>query len=469
VATTPDEWLPILAKRLDDRQPHLRLQRSYADGNAPLPEMGENLRASWEAFQRKARTDFGGTACRSLRNRIRPNGVRIGDSEESPALAEARRLWRDNRLDVVFDDAIKDSVETGYGYIAIGVGADGKAIITRERPEQFIAAQDPTRPWEARATLKVWRDIDAIKDYVLVVATGAWAMYDRPGKDAAGRWCLGVGGYGWTKIDEGAFAGKPAMAILEREDGIAFLEPHFDVIDRLNLGKLNRLVIVAMQAFRQRALRPKDKDSLGLPAQDADGNDIDWAKALEPAPGALWEFPVPIDIWESQSTDITPLLAGEKADARDFAMATGTPISALIPEGQNQSAEGAANAKEQQIAQADKDVARLRPALALALVHALHAENVDLGEDTVEVLFAPTAHVSLSERYAAAVQAKGVGRSFRGIATDILGMSPDQINQELLDKAEEQLSAITMIGATTPAAPAAQPAPQPAATDAAVA
>lgn len=459
MATTPDEWLPILAKRLDDRQARIRTQRSYANGNAPLPEMGENLRASWEAFQRKARTDYGGAAVRSLLNREKPNGVRIGESEESPALADARRIWRDNRLDVVFGDAIRDYIETAYGYVMVGVSASGEAVVTRERPEQFIAAQDPVRPWKARATLKVYRDIDAEKDYVQVIAQDAWATWERPAKTTFGRWTVGVGGTSWTKIAQGTYAGEPTVAILERDDGIAFLEPHFDVIDRLNLGKLNRLVIVAMQAFRQRALRPKDGESGGLPPKDEDGNDIDWAKALEPAPGALWEFPVPIDIWESQPTEITPLLAGEKTDARDFAMATGTPISALIPEGANQSAEGAANAKEQQIAQADKDVVRIRPALSLALVYALRAEGVDLGGDTVEVMFAPTAHVSLTERYAAAVQAKGVGRSFRGIATDILGMTPDQIAQEMLDKAEEQLSAITMIEAATPAPQPARPQP----------
>lgn len=454
--TTPDEWLPVLAKRLDSRQARIRLQRSYAGGNAPLPEMGENLRASWEAFQRKARTDYGGAAVRSLLNREKPNGVRIGDSEDSEALTSARRIWRDNRLDVVFGDAIRDFIETAYGYVVVGVDDAGEAVVTREKPEQFIAAQDPVRPWKARATLKVWRDMDAELDFVHVVAMGAWATWERPARTSFGRWAVGVGGSGWVKIAQGTYAGEPTVAILEREDGVAFLEPHFDVIDRLNLGKLNRLVIVAMQAFRQRALRPKDNDSGGLPDKDADGNDIDWAKALEPAPGALWEFPVPIDIWESVPTDITPLLAGEKTDARDFAMATGTPISALIPEGENQSAEGAANAKEQQIAQADRDVARLKPGLALALVYALRAERVDLGGDTVEVMFAPTAHVSLTERYAAAVQAKGVGRSFRGIATDILGMTPDQIAQEMLDKAEEQLTAITLVGAA-----AAAPQPQP--------
>ncbi len=60
MATTPAEWLPILAKRLDGRQKRIAVNRSYANGNAPLPEMGKNTKATWVAFQKKARTNVGG-------------------------------------------------------------------------------------------------------------------------------------------------------------------------------------------------------------------------------------------------------------------------------------------------------------------------------------------------------------------------------------------------------------------------
>ena len=78
MATTPEEWLPILAKRMDARAPKIAELRQYASGNAPLPELGKNTRASWEAFRKKARTDYAGLACQSIAGRIVPIGVEVG-------------------------------------------------------------------------------------------------------------------------------------------------------------------------------------------------------------------------------------------------------------------------------------------------------------------------------------------------------------------------------------------------------
>lgn len=432
--TTPDEWLPVLTGRLDSRYPSVVQLRNYATGNAPLPEMGANLRASWLAFQRKARTDFGGLAVGSLADRLIPNGLRVGTTVDSPAAIEAQRIWRDNRLDVAVGEAITDYLATGWGYLVVGLDEDGAAVLTREMPEQFIAATDPARPWRSRAALKVWRDKDAGLDYARVWVTGSAQMYARRSRDDKNTLVVGAGGSLWTRIgDPDLYDGAPPVAILDRAE--AFLSPHLDVIDRINLGKLQRLVISAMQAFKQRAMKGT------LPDKDDDGNDIDWAKAFEPAPGALWELPDGIDVWESEQTDIRPLLDGEKADAREFAAVTRTPVSVLLPEGQNQSAEGAASAKEGQILNARKEIARLSPAIASAMTMALLAENVDLGADTVEVLWANPAHVSLSEQFAAAVQAKGAGIPLRQVMRDILSMSPQQIAEAEQDIAAEQLSA----------------------------
>lgn len=447
--TTPEEWLPILAKRLDDRHKELTKHRDYARGRADLPEMGRNLKASWEAFQKKARTDYGGIAVRSLRNRIRPNGIRIGTTDNHPALEVARLIERDNRMTTQIIDAVRDYLETGIGYLTVRIASDGGVLVRRERPELFYAVADPEKSWKARVTLKVWRDEPTRHDFARVTMKGLHQTFTRPSANESGTYLGKAVGGEWAPVaDPEPFDGDASTAILDREDDGAFLAPHVDVIDRINLGKLQRLVTTAMQAFRQRAVKA-EKGTDGLPAEDENGNAIDWAKAFEPAPGALWELPEGIDIWESQHTDITPMLNAEKQDARDFAAATGTPISVLIPEGENQSAEGAANAKEQQIAQARDDIDRIRPAIELALVYALRAAGADLGDATVEVLFAPPEHVSLTERYAAAVQAKGVGLAARTIKRDILGMTPDQIAQDEADAGADMLATALLARTTT--------------------
>lgn len=443
MATTPEEWLPILTKRLDDRAPRVNRLRDYANGRAPLPEMGVNTRASWVAFQKKARTDFGGLCIGSLGDRIQSNGLSVGDAE-SVESDQARRIWRDNRMDVQLADMVDDYLTTGVGYLVLGAGADGAAVITREEPELFYAAPDPLRPMKARAAVKVWRDADELLDFALVWAPGARQLFSRPSahegvliRRAVGDWV--------PRAEVEEYDGTVPVVILERQGGQGLIEKHTDTIDRINLGKLQRLVTTAMQAYRQRAIKGD------LPEKDDDGNKIDWAKTFEPAPGALWDMPEGVDIWESSPTDIRPLLDGETQDARDFAAVTRTPISVFVPDGANQSAEGAANATAGQVAQAWNEIARLEPGLEVALVYALRIEGVDLPPDTtVDVSFQNPAYVSLSEQYAAAAQAKAAGVPIKTIMRTILGYSPEQIATADLERAEEQLNAATLVAAASP-------------------
>lgn len=448
MATTPDEWLPILTKRLDDAYPRIKACRDYANGRAPLPEMGANTRASWLAFQRKARTNYGGLCIQSLSDRMQVNGVVVGGDATSEASARARLVWRDNRMDVQFADAKVDALTTGRGFLVVGLGADGRAVVTREAPEQFYAATDPIVPWRARAAVKIWRDRDAGVDFARVWVPGATRRFTRP--STVDEVLVRRNQGGWVAdgpVEE--FDGPAPVIVLDREGSEGLIEQHHDLIDRINLGKLNRLVIVAMQAFRQRALR--QKEGAPLPETDEAGTPIDYAKVFEPAPGAMWELPEGIDIWESQTTDLLPILEGEKADARDFAAVTRTPISVFIPDGANQSAEGAANATAGQVAQAGNEIRRMKPALEGALVLALRAEGVEFEDATVEVSFAPAAYVSVAERYAAAAQAKAAGEPWKSIARNILGYSPEQIAQADADLAEEQLATATLLAPPAPA------------------
>lgn len=449
---TPEEWLKFLAIQLDAEQPRYQRNRRYVEGKADLPEMGRNLRASWEQFQKKSLRNLGGLAKNSLADRIVPNGIRIGSDDKSEAVVEARRLWRDNGMDIIVADAVDDALTCGVGYLVVGLDDAGDVVVTREAPEVMYALPHPTRPWKARATIKVWRDDDSPVDQAKVVIPGHWYLWSRASKTSAGSWLQTAWAPGtWELAAEGEYDGDPTCAILSRKGRKGFIEGHHNLIDAINLGKLNRLVITAMQAFRQRALK-KSKDAAELLDKDPDGNDIDYTKEFPPAPGALWDLPEGFDIWESQATDIRPLLEGEKTDARDFAAETQTPISVFIPDGANQSAEGAANAKEGQISQAKAETRRFSPAVAVAVVYALRALGIDLGGETVQILWTPPEHVSLSEKYSAAAQAKAAGISRRGIQKNILGMTPDEIEEEELNVAGEQLSAMTLIQASgTPA------------------
>ncbi|WP_043737674.1 phage portal protein [Nocardia asiatica] len=453
MATTPAEWLPILTKRLDADLPRIRLLRRYVDGDAPLPEMGANVRASWQKFQRESRTNWGYLIRESVADRIVPNGITVNGKLDSPQAKQAQRMWRDNRMDLVFKDAVRHMLDYRRGFLTIWSG-EGSAVITADSPENMYAAVDPLQPWRVRAAVKWWRDEDLEKDFAIVWVIGGWQLFNRDTYvDATYQTKLNLRASSdtWEPVNDYVYTGAtPPVVVLENPDGAGEFEPHLDVINRINRGILQRLVTTAMQAWRQRALQAKE-GTAGLPDKDEQGNDIDWAKVFEPAPGALWDLPPGLEIWESQQTDIRPMLEGSMHDIRHLAAVSRTPVSVLIPDAANQAAAGTDFAKEGLVFKTRDRLTVAKIAAAAAVLKGLEVEGVAV-EDTLEVLFEPPHAISMAEKYDAAVKAKAAGESWKSIARNILGYSPEQIAQDELDRAEErELAAAAAPNALPPA------------------
>lgn len=438
---TPEDWLPVLTRRLDDRRPRIDLLRSYTNGNAPLPEMGRNVRVAWERFQRKARTNFGDLIVEALAERLIPNGVRVGQASTDDDTA--RTIWRSNRMDVAVADTIRDMLAVSVGYMVVGRDADGRAVVTSEQPEFMYAATDPLRPWVARAAVKVWRDLDEGFDYAFVWASGQRQKFRRPMHDTTrnGRKQLLTRASGtWEPVgDPELYSGAPPVVVFENHSGVGEFEPHTDLIDRINLVILQRMVTIAMQAFRQRAIKGNLPETVTAP--DGSEKKIDWAAVFSPAPGALWELPEGIEIWESQESaqSIQSMLNAVKDDIRDLSAVTRTPLPMVAPEGQNQSAAGAEFSKEGLVMKAKDRIARITPSLAEVMKIALQVENSAF-EETVTVGFMDPTWVSYSEKYAAAVEAKSVDIPFRWRAINILGFTADEVDQMEIDMAAQELT-----------------------------
>lgn len=470
LAKSPSEWLLVLANRLDERSPRISLLRSYQDGHAPLPQGGENVRASWARFQKESRTNWGGLILEAVTDRIVVKGVTVAGDSQSPVADQANRIWRDNRMDSVFASWLRDGLAYGEAYLTCWAGDDGRAIITAESPECMVVASDPLQPWRVRAAARFWRDDDVELDYALVMAGGMFQYFTRPAREGDHPVVAGVAGspsrFGdnsaegssrrafrrtvkddrWEPVDDpiridGGADGSgasPLVSVYRNPGGCGEYEPHVDLINRINNGILDRRVIQAMQAFRQRALRSKD-DSGGLPQKDAEGNDIDWARLFEPAPGALWDLPPGIDIWESAQTDIQPLLAGSLADIRQLSAVTRTPLPILMPDNTNTSAAGAIATETGYIAKCQSRLTEAKIGAEAILVKALQLEGVQgLDDLTVRVEFEPVERVSTAEKYQAASMAVAV-QSRRSIQSGLLGWSADEIRQDALDQADEAL------------------------------
>lgn len=445
--TTPEEWLPLLTERLDADRARVRLLTRYMSGDAPLPEMSRNVKASWMKFQRRARTNWGELIISAVVDRIVPNGITVGGSADSPEAVAAQRIWRDNRMDAVFKSWLRLGVALRYSYLTCWTDDNtGRAIITPDGPDTMVHAENPLQPWKIRAAGRYWRDIDEECDYFMVWAPNAWQRFKRsiyvdPTVINRKMWVRASGGE-WDADDAVPMTSdSPPVSVYFNPGGVGDYETHLDLINRINSGILQRLAISAMQAFKQRAIKGGP-----LPEKDAEGNDIDWTRVFEAAPGALWNLPVAdMDIWESAATDIRPLLDESKDDIRQLSAVTRTPFSHLMPDNVNQSAQGAQNTEASLMFRAMERLTEAKVGAEGAMVKALEVEGITLSDDqTLELSFERVDMVTLAEKYQAAMNAKTAGESWRSISRNILGYSPEQIAQDALDRADELMAQMQM-------------------------
>lgn len=449
---TPGDWLPILATRLDETAGEVAGLRRWVDGNAPLPEGGRRAKPTWIAFQKSALTNYGAIACASRANRIRYRDVTVAGEPQGAASVAARRIARDNRLPMQIRTAVWDMLSARRGYLVAGVGDDGRAIITAERPELFYAEPDPIYPWKVRAAIKVWRDTIEMMDYALVWIPGQRQQFTRPAytNQTTQQVRIAAAGGDWAPVAEpDLYDGDPPVWILDRDDGKGFIELHTNVIHRLNTSRLERLSVMAIQAFRQRALK-KAPDAPPLPDKDpVTGQAYSLDQALEAAPGVFWDLPEGYEIWESSPTDIRSLLEAEKHDTRELAAVLGVNWSIFMPDSANQSATGAQKSDNIEVSDCEAMIDRITLAVVACLLTALRIEGVDV-QGTVEVSFVPPASITMAEQFDALTKGQATGTALETLQKYVLGWSADMIDEDSANrtraKALDALSALAPTG-----------------------
>lgn len=441
---TPEQWLPVLAKRIDDNMPRVRLLARYSNGDAPLPELTRNTSAAWRTFQKEARTNWGLMIRDAVADRIIPNGITVGGASNSEQAVQAQRIWRDNRMDSVCKQWVKYGLDFGESFLTGWQRDDGTATITADSPETMGVAVDPLQPWRIRAAMRWWRDLDDEKDYAIVWNDDSWQKFTRPcflQTNSRRRLVTRISDT-WTPVTpKPNVTGQPPPVVVYRNpDGIGEVEPHIDAVNRINRAELQLLSTMAIQAFRQRALETSEGP---LPKVDPEtGNAIDYSAVFEAAPGAFWELPKGMKVWESQPTDFNPMLSAIKDHVRQLASATKTPLPMLMPDNNNQSAQGAISTENGYIFKCWDRLKIAKIGVESMLVKALRIEGVDI-TDTVDVSFESPERVTLAEKYSAAAQAKAAGESWGSIRRNILHYSQDQIRQDDIDLAREQLTVFT--------------------------
>lgn len=346
------------------------IKRSEGDG--PLPHgANENLYQAYCAFQRKARSNWADLIVRAREERVRLVGfatsVEAGDDGDNVALSLAER----SGLLGALPDATRFALITGSGPMIVG-RHDGETLVTAEDPRLMTVFRDPANQ-RIRAAFKVLSDPDVGRQYAYLYWSGpdGEVRCNVAYRDVA----IGTAFYpvftsAWDwHPDYGGEAGQilpvrqvPVVELRSRH-GVGVFEQHTDLLDRITHETLQSLVIVAMQAYKQRA-------TIGLPLEDEEGNLIDYDGLFEGGPGALWNLPEGVDVKEFSEADIRSVLELRKDSRRELAELTATPLRSSISDSANQTAEGAAYSREQLVFSVDEflHLASSPVASALSLV-----------------------------------------------------------------------------------------------------
>lgn len=466
VTGSPGWWLNVLATKLADRTSRIRSLRAYMDGNAPLPEGAEGCTEAYKRFQRFARTNFAELVVEAVQERMVPTGFRTGADGDENGDAEARKIWNGNDLDIFAPDVHGSMLGLSDAYVIVGPPEEGGdvPVITPEDPELMITAHDPRRPQKIIAALKLFRDDVLSLDFAYLYLPGQVFVATRRAENTNitddfeyhSNPQITVAGWEWDeRLSQSwptGFEDVIPVARFRNRRGLGEFETHTDIIDRINYIILQRLVIAAMQAYRQRATKGD------LPEVDEAGETIDYATLFRPGPGALWRLPEGVDLWESSPTDLGPLLIAAKDDIRDLAAVTRTPMSMLLPDGQNQTAEGAAFAREGLVFKTQDRIKRAsygwNRVMSLAFRFAGDDQRASVLD--LETLWAPPERLTLAERADAAQKAQN-DFPWRSRMAEIWGMSPEAIARMEAERVNDAMLAASLAPALSQPETAGEP------------
>lgn len=473
---SPGWWLRRLLLRLQDpaRQSRLNLLDATFRGDPPLPVGAENARETYRAFQRYARSNFAELVVESCRERMSPVGLRTSVESDETGDAVAWRVWRRAGLDVESAEVHRTMLALGDAYVIVG-GVDestGVPTITAEDPRQVITEHDPRQQRRIIAALKLFVDEVDERELAYLFLPGALYVASRPAPtnpmvtstslaNAAGS--FDPAAWSWDVDLSGRLpAGLMPVVRFRNSRGVGEFEPHVDLLMRINHMILQRMVIATLQAFRQRGVIGAPNTSDGRPALPDGSNVIDYNDVFAADPGALWMAPAGTQFWESGQLDLTPILVSVRDDLKHLAAVTRTPMYALDPGGENQSAEGASLAREGLVYRASDRIARADDGWVQVMGNAFRWMGDDARADPagLSMLWQPTDRPSLAERADAA--SKAADLPWRSKMIHIWGFSPAEVDEMESQRAADLLFAPTTTAAASTAGTAVAGVAQPA-------
>lgn len=454
---SPGWWLKRMFFMLGNQKRQNRLAglRRYRLGDPPAPNGADGAREVYEAFVKKARLNLAELVVSALADRLQPVGFQTGQDDDETGDEQAGAMWRRAGMDVQSSN-VHDMVLTyGEGYVIVGPLSErtGAPIVTAEDPRYMVGDPNPAEPETLRAALKVVYDDVAGEDRAYLYLPGGIFVARNRAQATVSAIPNGVprgpmlmfdhNTWEWDQERSGPVPnGQMPVVRFANKDEMGEFEPHIDTLDRINHQILQTMVIGTMQAFRVRAIK-------NLPDKDPEtGKKVDYSDLLSLDPGSVWQLPKDTELWESETTDLRPLLEAIKDDLERLAASTKTPLHMLAAGGVNQSAEGAQAQVAGMVFKANDRISRLRPSwnqvASLMLLAMGDPARADLAK--LWTIFAPVEQLSLSEQADAAAKA-AADLSLKMRLVKIWQLTPAEAERNLSEKEDELVLAAQLTAA----------------------
>ena len=465
-------WLQRLHNQLRHQRVECQKLWDRYEGNAPLPTVNNNQAEAVRWFIGQSRTNWERLIVGAVLSRLRIRGIRTAKDNDEGGDVAGFKIWKKSRGKLWALDVHKYALAMRKGYVVVGTDKDGKLLVTAEDPRQMTAITDPEDPLKVIAALKLVYDDAHMEDVAklfLLDDDGNFRLLTARRKRStltplvgnqfhAQAFMWDVTADGELDVTEpewlqatGEFDGRCPVVVFENEDCLAEFEPHIPLLDRINQQILQRMTIATIQAFKQRAMK-------GLPKSDPKtGETINYDQVFTADPGAIWNIPASVEIWESGQVDLGPILLAIRDDVRDLAATSGTPLYSITPDAANGSAEGASLQRETLTFKVEQRMDRweLEHELAAELIFRADGDVQRSTPGGIEIMWGPADRPSMSERANAIAQTSGVIPRYVQL-TEVWGFDPATADRAMSMLKEDMAQDAAMAAAGVPV-----PRPQP--------
>lgn len=474
--------LTRLALKLQERIPELCVLKTFYDGRETVPTMyvpssvNTTSTAVYKRFIEICPLNLASTIANSVSTNQQPTGFRLV-KDQSMRSTDADDMWYESRMYLKSRQLFHDvSVYgSGYAYVTgfqypswIQMLSPWNTMVSDDGDSAVVYTYSPDEGVERLTLFRLVRDEQqtpvSIYSRAAVRETNSATMPSESDDDKiyelANSYNARMPSFEPTFEWEGAassdgldFAvqcGSLPIVKVSSANGKGQFESSLATLKAIDQQRFQRFCIQEMQAFKQRAISgdlPEtyaEDDPMVLANKAKAGDRIDYTELFEAGPAALWMLPQNAEIWESGTTDITPLVTAASTDIKQLAAATGTPLSILSPDVAG-SAEGA-KLTTRTLALKVKDLnIRANDAFVLLLRMALVASGKgEASDERFETVWEPVDLPSDLDQAQAASYVKGI-LPVKTIMRRILHMTEADIAEAMRDVQDE--SFIAALGA----------------------